>query len=179
MVLEPVLCPDCQSSDVVKHGQSAAGKQCYRCRNPECRCSAFVKHYSYPGYLPEVKQQITEMALNGSGIRDTAQVLSISPTTVIEELKKSRHLRQVNSKLLEQLPQHGLAEVVVERVEAVEMDEMWSFVGHRKHQGLSDSTPMVGAATLASWMKSNIKWARVTPRGLSANTLRYALALSG
>ena len=40
------------------------------------------------GYLPEVKQQITEMALNGSGIRDTARVLRISPTTVIEALKK-------------------------------------------------------------------------------------------
>ncbi|WP_448598054.1 IS1 family transposase, partial [Thermoleptolyngbya sp.] len=25
MVLEPILCPDCQSADVVKHGQSAAG----------------------------------------------------------------------------------------------------------------------------------------------------------
>jgi insertion element IS1 protein InsB len=28
------------------------------------------------------------MALNGSGIRDTARVLKISPTTVINELKK-------------------------------------------------------------------------------------------
>ncbi|MEP0891958.1 MULTISPECIES: IS1-like element transposase [unclassified Leptolyngbya] len=27
------------------------------------------------------------MAVNGSGIRDTARVLGISPTTVIEELK--------------------------------------------------------------------------------------------
>jgi insertion element IS1 protein InsB len=36
----------------------------------------------------EVKQQITDMAVNGSGIRDTARVLGISPTTVIEELKK-------------------------------------------------------------------------------------------
>jgi transposase-like protein len=88
MLLEPILCPDCQSSDVVKHGQSAAGKQRYKCRNPECRRSTFIHHYSYRGYLPEVKQQITEMALNGSGIRDTARVLSISPTTVIEELKK-------------------------------------------------------------------------------------------
>ena len=88
MVLEPVLCPDCQSSDVVKHGQSAAGKQRYKCRNPECCRSTFIQHYSYRGYLREVKQQITEMALNGSGIRDTARVLSISPTTVIEELKK-------------------------------------------------------------------------------------------
>nr|WP_199313446.1 IS1-like element transposase [Leptolyngbya sp. FACHB-671] len=29
------------------------------------------------------------MVLHGSGIRDTARVLKIEPTTVIEELKKS------------------------------------------------------------------------------------------
>jgi transposase-like protein len=45
-------------------------------------------NYSYQGRLPKVKQQIVEMALNGSGIRDTARVLKISPSTVIEELKK-------------------------------------------------------------------------------------------
>ena len=38
--------------------------------------------------LPDVKQKIVEMTLNGSGIRDTARVLKISPTTVINELKK-------------------------------------------------------------------------------------------
>jgi transposase-like protein len=31
---------------------------------------------------------IVEMALNASGIRDTARVLHVSPTTVIKELKK-------------------------------------------------------------------------------------------
>jgi Transposase and inactivated derivatives len=89
MVLEPILCPDCQSAEVVKHGQSAGGKQRYLCRNPECRRRTFIRQYSYRGYLTDVKQQITEMALNGSGIRDTARVLGISPTTVIEELKKN------------------------------------------------------------------------------------------
>jgi insertion element IS1 protein InsB len=39
-----------------------------------------------------MKQQIVDMALNASGIRDTARVLHVSPTTVITELKK-RHLR--------------------------------------------------------------------------------------
>jgi transposase-like protein len=38
-----------------------------------------------------VKQQIVDMAMNASGIRDTARVLHISPTTVLNELKK-RHL---------------------------------------------------------------------------------------
>ena len=47
-----------------------------------------MRDYIYRGYLPDVKQQIADMAVNGSGIRDTARVLKISPTTVIEALKK-------------------------------------------------------------------------------------------
>lgn len=92
MVLEPVLCPSCRTTNVVKNGKSDEGKQRYRCRNPKCRRSSFIQDYSYRGYLPEVKQQISEMAINGSGIRDTARVLKISPTTVIETLKKSREI---------------------------------------------------------------------------------------
>lgn len=88
MVLEPVYCPSCTSTNIVKHGKSTQGKQRYKCRNLDCSRSTFILRYSYLGYLPEVKQRISEMAINGSGIRDTARVLKISPTTVIEELKK-------------------------------------------------------------------------------------------
>ena len=88
MVLEPICCPRCHTTDVVKHGKSAE-EQRYRCRNVECTRASFILNYSYRGYLPEVKQQIADMATNGSGIRDTARVLKISPTTVIEELKKT------------------------------------------------------------------------------------------
>ncbi len=58
------------------------------------------------GYLPEIQQQISDMALNGSaevclkkilqahflGIQDSAPVLKISPTTVIAASKKDRDL---------------------------------------------------------------------------------------
>ena len=88
MVLEPVLCPSCGCDDVVKHGPSAAGKQRYKCRNQNCSRCTFIQQYSYRAYRPEVREQIADMALNGSGIRDTARVLQISPTTVIETLKK-------------------------------------------------------------------------------------------
>jgi len=44
--------------------------------------------YSYAGHSAEIKQQIVDMAMNASGIRDTARVLHVSPTTVIKELKK-------------------------------------------------------------------------------------------
>lgn len=101
MVLEPVLCPSCQSSDVVKHGSSGEGKPRYRCRNQECERCTFILNYTYRGYLPEVKQQIADMAVNGSGIRDTARVLKISPTTVIEDLKKRSASGKRQSRSLE------------------------------------------------------------------------------
>ena len=88
MVLEPVCCPHCGSSDVSKHGKSQEGKKRYICNNSECPHRTFIKNYSYQGCRPEIKRAIIEMALNGSGIRDTARVLNISPSTVIEELKK-------------------------------------------------------------------------------------------
>jgi insertion element IS1 protein InsB len=50
----------------------------------------FLLDYPYNGHLPEVKSQIVDMALNGSGIRDTARVLRVSPHTVIRELKRLR-----------------------------------------------------------------------------------------
>ena len=88
MVLVPVCCPNCNSDHVVKRGKSESGKQRYLCREPECSTKTFLLDYSYNGYLPEVKERIIDMALNGNGIRDTARVLKISPTTVISELKK-------------------------------------------------------------------------------------------
>jgi insertion element IS1 protein InsB len=88
MVLEPILCPCCQDDDVVKYGQSGEGKQRYQCRNSDCSRRTFILDYSYRAYLPEVKEQIVDMTMNSSGIRDTARVLKISPTTVIETLKK-------------------------------------------------------------------------------------------
>ena len=93
MVLEPICCPSCNSTNVVKNGKSDEGKQRYRCRNAECSRRSFIREYSYRGYLPDVKQQIADMAVNGSGIRDTARVLKISPTTVIETLKKRSSAR--------------------------------------------------------------------------------------
>jgi len=88
MVLEPIHCPQCDGVEVIKHGTTPDGKQRYLCQNTQCPRRTFILQYEYRGYLLEVKQQISDMAMNGSGIRDTARVLHISPTTVIEELKK-------------------------------------------------------------------------------------------
>jgi transposase-like protein len=89
MITQVVHCPSCQGIDIVRHGTTPVGKHRYRCR--ECflgRGRTFLLEYAYAGQSPEVKQQIVDMAMNASGIRDTARVLHVSPTTVIKELKK-------------------------------------------------------------------------------------------
>ena len=87
-VLIPVLCPDCHSSNVSKYGKSPQGKQRYLCQNSDCLRRTFILDVEQPGRKREVKQKIVDMALNGSGVRDTARVLGVSTNTVIRELKK-------------------------------------------------------------------------------------------
>ena len=84
-----VRCPHCQSEAVVKYGKTSNGKERFRCQRTS-RCGrTFLRSYAYPGCLPTVKQQIVDMTLNGSGIRDIARVLHVGPNTVLRELKKS------------------------------------------------------------------------------------------
>ncbi len=72
----------------VKFGKTRQGKQRFGCRSATCEEQTFILDHSSRGRSNEVKQQIIDMAMNGSGIRDTARVLHISPSTVINELKK-------------------------------------------------------------------------------------------
>ena len=90
MVLQVLHYPHCQGTDVVRHGTTRQGKQRYRCRKTLCAGRTFLLAYAYPGQSRTVKQQIVDMALNASGIRDTTRVLHVSPTTVMKELKKKR-----------------------------------------------------------------------------------------
>ncbi len=82
-------CPHCQSTQVLKAGKQANGAQRYRCHNGQCERRIFLLQYQDRGRAPAIRRQVVDKAINGSGIRDTARVLRISPTTVIAVLKKS------------------------------------------------------------------------------------------
>jgi insertion element IS1 protein InsB len=130
VVYVPVQCPYCQSTEVIKAGKQANGAQRYRCLNGRCERQIFLLQYQDRGRAPAIRRQVVDMALNGSGIRDTARVLRISPTTVIAVLKKVPALQAVNPALL---PPPCLRDgtVRVQPRRAAEMDEMWSFVGDK------------------------------------------------
>ena len=46
--------------------------------------------------MPEVKAQMSQMAMNGNGIRDTARVLKVNRNTVMNHFKKSNRVLFVN-----------------------------------------------------------------------------------
>ncbi len=74
----------------MKYGKASNGKERFRCQQSD-RCGrTFLRSYAYPGCLPTVKQQIVDMTLKGSGIRDIARVLQVGPNTGLQGNKKKR-----------------------------------------------------------------------------------------
>ena len=77
---------------------------------------------------------MVEIAINGSGVRDTARVLHINKNTVIATLKKEKTVTHINPnfevKESENMPELNLIKVC----EEAELDEQWSFVGNKVNQ---------------------------------------------
>ena len=98
MAMIAVFCPECHSTQVIKAGKQPNGTQRYRCQNLTCERTIFQLIHVALGRLPQTQQQIVAMALNGSGIRDTARVLRVSPVTVLRVLKKRAQLQRGQSR---------------------------------------------------------------------------------
>ena len=87
MAMVCVNCPYCQQHQgVSKNGTAPTGIQRYICNS--CRYS-FQLEYIYNGNKPDTHEKIVEMAINGSGVRDTGRVMKISINTVMAHLKKT------------------------------------------------------------------------------------------
>ena len=91
MVKISVLCPDCKSEDIVRQGKTKNDIQVYRCRNSKCTRTKFQLEYKNKACYPGTTEKIVNHAINGSGIRDTSEVMGISTSTVIKRLKKKRN----------------------------------------------------------------------------------------
>lgn len=73
-----------------KQGYARSDELRYRCRS--CQRS-FQVSYCYEGHKQGTPEKMIDMAMNGSGVRDTSRVLGVSVTSVIAHLKK---LKPVN-----------------------------------------------------------------------------------
>lgn len=88
MVTLYVLCPACDSRNVIRFGTNASGKQRYRCR--ACK-KTFVQHpatsrLNDPVFVAQVLASYQERA----SMRGVARVFGISRNTLADLLKKSR-----------------------------------------------------------------------------------------
>nr|AKN39890.1 Mobile element protein [Vibrio tasmaniensis] len=97
-----------------------SGFQRFRCL--ECKRS-FQLDYAYEAYKPKVKEQIIDMAMNSSGVRETSRVLKVGYNTVLRTLKNSRRNKSPQYLSIEQTS-----------LSICEVDEQWSFVGNKKNR---------------------------------------------
>ena len=100
MAEQKIRCIYCGSEKVVYNGKNRTGRQRMMCCNEECKHKTFQLEYKNNGSRPEIKSKIVEMAVNGSGVRDTGRILGISVSTVIRVLKK---LKMTSNKLMKSI----------------------------------------------------------------------------
>ena len=82
-----VNCRFCQQAESVrKHGLGTTGFQRFRCL--DCK-RTFQLNYAYEAYKLGVKEEIVDMAMNSSGLRETGRVLNIAYNTVLRTFKNS------------------------------------------------------------------------------------------
>jgi transposase-like protein len=81
---QEIACPRCSSLNIKKNGKTANQKQRYYCK----ACGRqFITAYTYFGRQPGVGWLAVLLTLEGCGLRATARVLGISPTTVLAALR--------------------------------------------------------------------------------------------
>ena len=109
-------CQYCQGK-LYKHGKSGEGKQRFRCR---ICWKTQLEAYSYNAYDPQLDQNIIALTKEGVGIRGTARLLGISPTTLISRIKK------IASEIKEPVLAKGKTYEVDELRTFVKKKESWS-----------------------------------------------------
>jgi transposase-like protein len=84
---EIIHCPYCSCNDLAKNGKDITGKQRWLCNT--CR-KTFYRIYTYKACVVGVKEQVIDMTLNGSGVRDIGRVLGINKNTVCSILSQKK-----------------------------------------------------------------------------------------
>lgn len=110
-------CPHCQSSNIVKNGLTAYGKQNYRCHR--CKRQSVERE---PLVTCEREELLKDMLLERISLRAIARLLKVSLNWVV---KRAKHYWQSTT---EELPVGELRDPEVE-LYCLEADEMWTFVG--------------------------------------------------
>ena len=110
-------CPHCQDSErQIKNGKSFCGTQRYLCRS----CGkTFSPEPKKQGYSEEVREKAVRMYVEGNNFRRIGRLLAVNHQSVVN------WVNAYHQKIKDQTP-------LPTDSEAVEMDELWTFVEKKK-----------------------------------------------
>lgn len=112
---ELMSCTDC-SNKLIKYGKTKNGKQRYYC----CHClKSQVLKPCKPGYGNKFNKQIVQFTREGLGIRSTARILGIAPSTII------RKILAIADGIVPSCILNGLR---------IQVDEMHTFIQNKKRE---------------------------------------------
>ena len=110
-------CPKCNSTQTRKNGRRR-GQQCFQYRI----CGRqFVESPKSQPYSPQIKELCLKMYLNGMGLRAIQRVTEVHHTTIIKWIKDA------GIKLPDAPEEQEIPEIT-------EIDELQTFIGHKKHK---------------------------------------------
>lgn len=109
-------CPECKSTHIHKNGKKKE-KQNYRC--VQCGRQFITEYEQCQGYEDEFKRECLKMYVNGMGFRAIERVKGVHHTTIITWVK------QVGELVPDTYDPESIPEVG-------ELDELETFVGHKK-----------------------------------------------
>ena len=122
--MEKIRCPRCgKETRQNRHGKSEAGSQRYLCKH--CK-KTYVTKPKWRRYSEETKKQAIKLYMEENSGRAVGRILGISINTCIYWIKK--YAKTIKEK---RYPN--------ERVEVIEMDELYSFI-ERKKQNLRNNS---------------------------------------
>jgi IS1 family transposase/transposase-like protein len=150
-----LYCPDCRSTKVKKNGKKTSSKQNYYCK--ECGRQFIGDHaLSYKGCHSDLIRKILLMSVRGVGIRDVAEIESISIRKVLTVLVNSTHTIK---------PKQS-------HYDSLEVDEFWTYAGEKKNKLwlIYAYHRETGEIVAFVWEKRNLK---------TANELRMKLSSLG
>ena len=110
-----LLCPNCDSDDIVKNGRNHRGKQSYKCKD----CGRkFVENPANKPLDTQTKEYIDRLLLERTSLAGIARVLQISESSV----------QKYVNEIYEHIPQQVNVLPKEKGPLTVQMDELWSFV---------------------------------------------------
>ena len=110
-------CPNCQNSEKqIKNGKSLCGTQRYLCRS----CGkTFSPEPKKQGYSEEIREKAVRMYVEGNNFRRIGRLLAVNHQSVVNWV--NAYHQKIKDKV-----------VVPTDSQAIEVDELWTFVEKKK-----------------------------------------------